>query len=46
MAAKLAEAGKLIPRLDPRRFTLNDATAAHDALTNRKAVGKIVVCVA
>lgn len=42
-AAKLAEAGKLMPRLDPTRYTLTQADAAHDALRTRLGRGKVVV---
>jgi NADPH:quinone reductase-like Zn-dependent oxidoreductase len=42
-AARLAEAGKLAPRLDPRRFALWDAGAAHAALEEGTAQGKLVV---
>lgn len=45
-AAGLAEAGSLTPRVDPRIFTLETAEAAHDAITDRNASGKIVVSVA
>jgi NADPH:quinone reductase len=41
-AAKLAEAGKLVPRLDPRRFTLTAIGEAYAAQQNH-AAGKIVV---
>jgi NADPH:quinone reductase len=40
-ATRLAEAGKLRPRLDPRRFTLSNVGEAHDAIASAK--GKIVV---
>jgi NADPH:quinone reductase-like Zn-dependent oxidoreductase len=42
-ASALVEAGKLLPRLDPRRFGLKDAAAAHEAVTGHNAAGKIVV---
>ena len=45
-ATKLAEAGQLIPRLDPRRFTLATADDAHVAITDGSARGKIVVEIA
>lgn len=41
--ARLVEAGKLAPRLHPRRFGLADIEAAYDALTDRTADGKLVV---
>jgi NADPH2:quinone reductase len=42
-ATRLAEAGKLAPRLDPRRFDLQSAESAYEAITSRTARGKIVV---
>jgi NADPH2:quinone reductase len=42
-ASRLAEAGQLMPRVDPRRFDLSSAELAYDALTNGTASGKIVV---
>ena len=42
-AAKLAEAGKLLPLLDERRFDLGSALQAHQAVESGKARGKIVV---
>jgi NADPH:quinone reductase len=42
-AAKLAEAGKLVPRLDPRTFELGSTGDAYDALTGHTAQGKLVV---
>ncbi len=42
-AASLVEAGKLRPRLDPRRFDLSSVDAAHGAIEDRSARGKIVV---
>jgi len=42
-AARLAEDGLLRPILDPRTFDLQSAGAAHDALTDRSAVGKVIV---
>ena len=42
-ATRLAEAGKLVPHLDPRRFDLGSAELAYDAITNATARGKIVV---
>ena len=41
-ATKLAEVGKIVPRLDPRRFTLETIGDAYDAIVNRPT-GKIVV---
>ncbi|EJZ20338.1 zinc-dependent alcohol dehydrogenase family protein [Rhizobium sp. Pop5] len=40
---KLIEAGKVMPKLDPRRFTLADVDTAHQLLENRQADGKLVV---
>ncbi|SIT45255.1 Quinone oxidoreductase [Paraburkholderia piptadeniae] len=42
-ATRLAEQGKLAPRVDPRRFDLASAERAYDAITQRTARGKIVV---
>jgi NADPH2:quinone reductase len=45
-ATRLAEAGKLQPRLDARRFDLASAELAYEAITSGTARGKIVVEVA
>jgi NADPH2:quinone reductase len=45
-ATRLADAGKLTPRLDARRFDLSSAELAYDAITTATAQGKIVVDVA
>ncbi|WP_205589822.1 zinc-dependent alcohol dehydrogenase family protein [Mucilaginibacter celer] len=45
-ATKLAEAGKLIPLVDERKFTLATANEAHEILENGKANGKLVIDVA
>jgi len=42
-ATRLAEAGKLTPHLDPRRFDLGSAELAYDAIATGTARGKIVV---
>ena len=42
-AARLAEAGKLKPLLNPQRFTLQTAAEAHSAVASGNAVGKSVV---
>jgi NADPH:quinone reductase-like Zn-dependent oxidoreductase len=42
-ATRLAEAGQLRPRLDPRRFTLSAVADAHTTIEDRSAIGKIVV---
>ena len=42
-ATRLAEAGKLVPVLDPRRFDLRSAEQAYEAITGGTARGKIVV---
>lgn len=42
-AARLVDAGKLRPRLDPRRFGLSSVTEAHAAIEDRSAQGKIVI---
>jgi NADPH:quinone reductase len=43
--ARLVEAGKLVPRLDPRDFGLDSVADAYDAITNRTANGKLVVSI-
>jgi NADPH2:quinone reductase len=45
-AARLADAGQLRPRVDPRQFDLTTAAAAHEAVASGNAAGKIVVSVA
>jgi NADPH:quinone reductase-like Zn-dependent oxidoreductase len=45
-ATRLAEAGQLRPRLDLRRFNLSNVAAAHAAIEDRSARGKIVVDIA
>jgi NADPH:quinone reductase len=42
-ATRLAEAGQLAPRVDPRRFTLADAESAYAAVADGSAASKIVV---
>ena len=42
-ATRLAESGKLIPRLDPARFTLNSIGDAYAAVKNQSAAGKVVI---
>jgi len=42
-ATRLIEAGKLAPRVDPRRFTLSSVGEAYRALESNDAAGKIVV---
>lgn len=44
-AARLADEGHLVPRVDPTEFSLETAQQAHEALTERKAKGKVVVSV-
>jgi NADPH:quinone reductase-like Zn-dependent oxidoreductase len=44
-AAKLVEAGKLVPRLDPREFDLGSVSAAYEAITGHTARGKLVVSI-
>lgn len=44
--AKLIEAGKLLPIVDPRRFTLEMVAEAHAAMSDGSATGKIVVEIA
>ncbi len=45
-AATLAEAGKLAPILDPRRFTLATVGEAYDAIKAGTVRGKLVVDIA
>ena len=42
-ATRLAEAGKLMPRMDPRHFTLDDVADAYAALRAGETAGKLVV---
>jgi NADPH2:quinone reductase len=42
-ATRLAEAGQLVPTLDPRRFTLVTACDAYRAITDGSGRGKLVV---
>lgn len=42
-ATKMAEAGQILPLLDPRHFHLKTAEQAHTLIVNRGATGKIVV---
>ena len=42
-ATRLIEAGKLIPRLDPRHFTLSTVGEAYRALESNDAAGKLVI---
>ncbi len=42
-AAKLAEAGKVAPLVDPRRFTLESVGKAYQLIRDRGARGKLVV---
>jgi NADPH:quinone reductase len=42
-ATRLVEAGRVRPRLDPRRFTLDSVGEAYEALTSRSARGRLVV---
>ncbi len=44
--ADLVDTGRLAPFLDPRRFTFDQAEAAHDAMKAGTATGKIVVEIA
>lgn len=42
-ATKLIEAGHIVPKLDPRRFALGDAEAAHALIETRQSKGKLVI---
>jgi NADPH:quinone reductase-like Zn-dependent oxidoreductase len=44
-ATKLVEAGKVVPRLDPRHFTLRTIDEAYAAQKERAGAGKIVIVV-
>lgn len=45
-AAKLVDAGRIRPRLDPRRFGLDSVLEAYRAIEERSATGKVIVDVA
>jgi NADPH2:quinone reductase len=45
-ATRLSEAGKLAPKVDPRRFTIETIGEAYAALAERKADGKLVIDIA
>ncbi len=45
-ATRLSQAGKIAPRLDPRRYTLDSVAEAHRAIEDRSAAGKIVIDIA
>lgn len=42
-ATRLAEAGKIMPLVDPRRFTFETVAEAYSEIENRTAAGKIVI---
>lgn len=42
-ATRLCEAGKVVPAVDPRRFTLETVIEAHRAVTSSTTHGKIIV---
>jgi NADPH2:quinone reductase len=42
-ATRLVEAGKLVPRVDPRHFELSSVGEAYRAIESNDATGKIVV---
>jgi NADPH2:quinone reductase len=44
-ATKLAEAGKIVPRLDGRQFTLETIGDAYQAITQGPVAGKLVVTI-
>jgi NADPH:quinone reductase-like Zn-dependent oxidoreductase len=44
-AARLAEAGRLVPLLHPEKFTLDSVEAAHNLVAAGKAQGKAVVTI-
>ncbi len=43
---RLAESGKLVPKLDDRRFGLADIATAHALIENKQANGKLVIDIA
>ena len=45
-ATRLAEAGQLAPKVDPRRFTLETIGDAYAALAERRTDGKLVIDIA
>lgn len=45
-AARLIDAGKLIPRVDPRTYDLTTAAEAHQAVASGNTAGKIVITIA
>ena len=45
-AARLAEAGKVVPLVDPRRFTLETVGDAYRAIKAQTTCGKLVVEIA
>jgi NADPH2:quinone reductase len=45
-ATRLVEGGKVAPRLDTRRFTLDSVSEAYTAIKERSALGKLVVDIA
>jgi NADPH2:quinone reductase len=44
--ARLADAGKLIPRVDPMQYDLDSAAEAHAAVASGNTAGKVVVSIA
>lgn len=42
-ASRLVEAGKIVPRTDPRRFSLNNVDEAYRTLKSGQVAGKLVV---
>ena len=42
-AAALADGGRLLPRLDPRTFALEDVNDAHAEVENGSATGRVIV---
>jgi NADPH:quinone reductase-like Zn-dependent oxidoreductase len=42
-AVKMCEAGKIVPRIDPRSFTLETVATAYHAIENRTGAGKMVI---
>jgi NADPH2:quinone reductase len=42
-ATRLAEAGKIVPHVDPHRFTLDSVADAYRLIESRSAAGKVVI---
>ena len=45
-ATRLAETGKILPQVDPHRFSLTSVAEAHALIEQRQAAGKVVIDIA